>query len=165
MFKHLKITKRSLKSPGTVEEVLRHCGAVAARLLHTPPRAAKSGQQRRSIMASSLLPFFTGGEHHRYLQNNQKRSKQVCCSFSFFVFSPASLPSNLPNLEPGVARAANRPGVWMAGSATFLLPFHFCNGGVVHRCHGCEIGAHPSFGFLPLLHCSSASLLISSSSL
>jgi len=104
------------------------------------------------------------------LPAKQPKTQQVCCSFSFFVFSPASLPSDLPNLEPGVARAANRPGanrpgVWMAGSATFLLPFHFLNGGVVHRCHGCEIGAHPSFGFLPLLHCSSASLLISSSSL
>jgi len=93
-----------------------------------------------------------------------KRSKQVCYSF-FFVFSPASLPSDLPNLEPGVARAANRPGVWMAGPATSLLPFHFCNGGVVHRCHGREIGAHLSFGFLPLLHYPLASLLISSSSL
>jgi hypothetical protein len=93
-----------------------------------------------------------------------KRSKQVCCSF-FFVFSPAFLPSDLPNLETGVARAASRPGVWMAGSATSLLPFHFCNGGVVHRCHGREIGAHPGFGSLPLLYCPSAFLLISSSSL
>ncbi|KAJ6925559.1 hypothetical protein NC651_010065 [Populus alba x Populus x berolinensis] len=50
----------------------------------------------------------------------------------------------------------------MAGSASSLLPFYFCNGSVVHRCHGYEIGAHPSFGFLPLLHCPLASLLISS---
>jgi len=79
-----------------------------------------------------------------------KRSKQVCCSFSF-LFSPASLPSDLPNLEPGVARTANRPGVWMAGPATSLLPFHFCNGGAVHRCHGREIGAHPSWRCCPSL--------------
>ena len=81
MFKHVTITKRSLKCPGTAQEVLRHCGALATRGF---TRAAKSEQQRRSIMASSLLPFFAGGEHHHYLQNNQKRSKSVVAFLSLF---------------------------------------------------------------------------------
>ncbi|KAJ6885633.1 hypothetical protein NC651_026308 [Populus alba x Populus x berolinensis] len=43
MLKHLKITKRSLKSPGTAEEDFWNCGAVAACLLHAPPRAQPEG--------------------------------------------------------------------------------------------------------------------------
>jgi hypothetical protein len=54
----------------------------------------------------------------------------------------------LLDLKPGfVARAADRPRVWMAGSTTSLLPLHFY-GIVVHRRHGWEIGAPSSFGFL-----------------
>ncbi|KAJ6959656.1 hypothetical protein NC653_037884 [Populus alba x Populus x berolinensis] len=37
----------------------------------------------------------------------------------------------------------------MAGSATFLLPLHFYTSGVIHRCHGWEIGVPFSLGFLP----------------
>lgn len=60
--------------------------------------------------------------------------------FSNLLFS--SLSSDLPNLELGVTRAVDdRPGVWMAGSATTLFLLHFYIGGVVHRCHGWEIGA------------------------
>ncbi|KAL9379142.1 hypothetical protein Peur_027624 [Populus x canadensis] len=131
------------------------------------PRAAHAKRPATGEIQNGFLPssLSSPAATTPLPAKQQKRSKQVCCSFSFFVFSPASLPSDLPNLEPGVARAANRPGVWMAGSATSLLPFHFCHGGVVHRCHGCEIGAHPSFGFLPLLHYPLASLLISSLSL
>jgi hypothetical protein len=70
----------------------------------------------------------------------------------------------MPNLEPGfVARAADRPDVWMVGSATFLLLLYFYFGSVVHYCHGWEIGAlgvlvfysftvlRPPFLFLHLL--------------
>jgi hypothetical protein len=101
-------------------------------------------------MASSLVPFLAGGEHRRYLQNNKKHNKQVCCSFSFFVFRPASLPSDLPNLEPGVARAANRPGGWLAGSITSLLLLHFYTGSVVHRCLDWETDTLKVSVFCPL---------------
>jgi hypothetical protein len=68
-----------------------------------------------------------------------------------FRSAALSLPSNLPNLEPGIARAANRPGVWMAGSATSLILLHFYTGGVVHRCHGWETDTHEVSVFCPLL--------------
>jgi hypothetical protein len=55
----------------------------------------------------------------------------------------------LLDLKPGfVARATDRPHVWMAGSTTSLLRLHFYTGVVVHRRHGWEIGAPSSFGFL-----------------
>jgi hypothetical protein len=63
-----------------------------------------------------------------------------------FVYS---VMLGLLDLEPGfVARAADRPHVWMAGSATSLLPLHFYTGVVVYCRHGWEIGAPSSFGFL-----------------
>jgi hypothetical protein len=110
-------------------------------------------------------PFSTGD-----LQKKKKTKPQQPVDFScFFVCRFAFLPSlfsSLPNLELSlVACAANRPDVWMAGSATSLFLLHFYTGGVAHRCHGCEIGAHPNFGFLPLLHYPLAFLLISSLSL
>jgi len=84
----------------------------------------------------------------------------LCFQICFFLSS-----STLPNLELGVTRAADdRPGVWMAGSATSLFLLHFYTGGVVHRCHGWEIGTLESRFSAPF-YCSSASLLISSSSL
>lgn len=143
---------------------------MAARLLHAllplaDPQAAVKRLATMEIQNSFLPSSLSSPAATTSLPAKQPKTQQVCCSFSFFVFSPASLPSDLPNLESGVARATNKPGVWMAGSATSLLPFHLCNGGVVHRRHGCEIGAHPSFGFLPLLHYPLASLLISSLSL
>ena len=92
-------------------------------------------------------PFSTGGD----LQRNIKSQKPVDFS-CFSLFSDLLFPSlfsNLPNLELGITRAADRPSVWMAGSATSLFLLHFYTGGVVHRCHGWEIGA-------PFKSCSSA---------
>jgi len=55
--------------------------------------AMKSRERGRSVIASSFLHLPVGCEHRRYLQNTQKHNKQVCFSFSFFVFRSASLPS------------------------------------------------------------------------
>jgi len=102
------------------------------------PRAAmpRNGQTWDVFFSS---PFSTGD-----LQKNTKPQQPIDFS-SFFVCRFVFLPSlflSLSNLELSlVACAANRPGVWMAGSATFLFPLHFYTGGVVHRCHGWEIGA------------------------
>ena len=54
MFKHVTITKRSLKSQGITEEGLRNCGSRAARLVHVPLRKDRlRGDPKR------LPPFFT----------------------------------------------------------------------------------------------------------
>ena len=130
---------------------------MAARLLHSPPPlAAREPIQR----AGGDLHLPVGCGQRRYLQNTKKKatSKSVLILFSnqllllpLFRSAALSLPSNLPNLEPGIARAANRPGVWMAGSATSLILLHFYTGGVVHRCHGWETDTHEVSVFCPLL--------------
>jgi len=148
-------------------------GIMAARRLHARPSLAARGFTRRRWQCpetgrpgtfSSPLPF------PPVTCKKKKTKPQQPVDFScFFVCRFAFLPSlfsSLPNLELSlVACAANRPDVWMAGSATSLFLLHFYTGGVAHRCHGCEIGAHPNFGFLPLLHYPLAFLLISSLSL
>jgi hypothetical protein len=87
------------------------------------------------------LPFFPSSGVGRLW------GQGVCGLWSAgFVYS---VVLGLLDLEPGfVARAADRPRVWMAGSATSLLPLHFYTGVVVYCRHGWEIGAPSSFGFL-----------------
>jgi hypothetical protein len=104
--------------------------------VHAPPqeKPKRQGDLGRFLLLS-LSALAVGGNVTCKVKKTQQA---VVFIFSFFVFRSASLPSGLPTLEPGVA-AANGPGVWMTGSATSLLPFHFYNGGVVRRCHGCDL--------------------------
>ena len=122
-------------------------GTVAARLLHAPPRNPGSSGD-----PYWLPPFFLSSSAVSTTvtckTTKNAASKSVVAFFLWFSVRLLFLP------------ICQIRSVWIAGLATSLLPFHFCNGGVVHRCHGCEIGAHPSFDFLPLLHYPLASLLI-----
>jgi hypothetical protein len=83
MFKHLKITKRSLKSPGTVEEALRNCGAVAARL----PTRGRHWRRVGSVIASSPLHFPCRWRPAKTTTN------ATTVDFSFIIFGSASPPS------------------------------------------------------------------------
>jgi len=99
----VKITKRSLKSPGTAEEALRNCGAVAARLLTRGRHWRNPENVGRSVMASSPLHPPVGCEQRRYLQKHLKTQAkfpvlffqiwfsllllvQICCSLRKFFF-------------------------------------------------------------------------------
>jgi len=133
------------------------------RVSHARPR--KDRLQGRSEIASSPLHLPRRRRQRRYLQKQPKTQQASLLQLFFLCFQSGF--SSFRSANSGAGRCTRRQQTRRvdAGSATFLLPFHFCNGGAVHRCHGCEIGAHPNFGFLPLLHYPLAFLLISSLSL
>ena len=109
----------------------------AVRRVWSMHRREKPGNRGDPKRLPPLFTFLAAGDNVVTCKTTKNTASKSVVAF-FFVFSPASLQSDLPNLEPGVARAANRPGVWMAGSATSLLLLHFYTGSVVHRCHGWE---------------------------
>lgn len=70
MFKHVTITKRSLKSPGTAKEGLRNCqgggGAsapCAAATSGSTSRREKTGNNGDPKQLPPLLTFLTGGDN------------------------------------------------------------------------------------------------------